>query len=469
MKQDFMKAAPILLLLLFLPVLVFVAERGQHYIGRAREIPANIVIETNNITGPLPHNWKALAQGGEEKGVRMLANVLSDTAELSPRYIRIDHMYDFYDVVRKDRLGSLVFQWDQLDATVCDILRIGARPFFSLGYMPELLSTDGSLIDAPRNWQEWELLVQSTVERYSAKDPRICGPAYDSQLTDVYYEVWNEPDLETFGKWSIHGGRKDYKLLYYYSAQGAQKAQGVQRFFLGGPAITAVYQNWMQLFLRYANAYQLRVDFLSWHHYSSDPAGYRTDMVKVDAWLTGDEFERYRTIPRIISEWGFDSNPNPLSETEIAAAHTIATIRHLVEEKLEMAFAFEIKDGQEPRWGIMSYTGAKKPRYYGLKLLNVLGRSRLTVTGEGTWVSALASREFGTIAAVIVNYDLTSTHHETVPVTFTGLPAGRYQLTQQDLTGVESSAVFTVNQSGTLSRILSMKPNSAYALQLKSL
>ncbi len=467
MFREYMKAVPFLLLLLLLPVLVFLSDQSQQIIGRAREVPANIFVDVNAASGPLPFTWKALAQGGEEKGVPMLGNVVAQTTTLSPRYIRIDHIYDFYDVVQKNSLGGLAFNWGSLDETVCHILQTGATPFFSLGYMPPSISRDGTLIGIPEKWEYWEEMVKVTVERYSGQDSVVCGAELDGRLTDVYYEVWNEPDLETFGKWSIHGGEKDYKLLYYYASQGATSAQNTKRFFLGGPATTRAYQNWIQILVRYAQAYNLKLDFISWHHYSESTDDFAADMVKVDKWLSGREYENFRDLPRVISEWGFDSNPNPIADTQVAAAHTVATIRHLVDQKLELAFAFEIKDGLNPTWGMMTRDGLEKPRYHALNLLNALGPRRLIVRGEGTRVKALASRDFQKISLVLVNYDRAGQHQEVVPVTFSGLsPNANYRFIQRSLQAEESNVLLRTSSTGVLSRIVSMAPNATYSIEL---
>ncbi|OGK47695.1 hypothetical protein A3A55_01600 [Candidatus Roizmanbacteria bacterium RIFCSPLOWO2_01_FULL_40_14] len=456
-------------LLLLLPVLLVGVSVVRDYSGRALiVIPANIVIQADEVTGPLPHTWRTLAQGGEEKGVRMLEPVVDEVSLLEPRYIRIDHIYDFYDVVSRDARGSLTFSWSGLDQMVCDILQSGAKPFFSLGYMPETMSNDGTLTGIPRDWNEWELLVQATIERYSGINTVLCGNAYNQNLDDVYYEVWNEPDLETFGKWSIHSG-KDYKLLYYYSAKGAEKAVNTRQFFLGGPATTADYQNWIQLLIKYADAYDLKLDFLSWHHYGTDVDSFANDMHQVNTWLSGPEYAAYRSLPRIISEWGFDSNPNPISETNIAAAHTVSAIRYLVEEDLEMAFAFEIRDGINPSWGILSYTGDPKPRYYGLRLLNVLGRTRVKLEGEGTYVKALASRIQKGVSAVVVNYDIENAHTEVVPFTINGLQPGLYSLNREWLNGEKGTVNVRIDESGQYSELLYMEPNSVVAIELRQI
>ncbi len=53
-------------------------------------------------------------------------------AGLYPRYIRLDHIYDFYDVINRDTNGNLIFNFEKLDQTVCDIYNTGAKTIFSL-------------------------------------------------------------------------------------------------------------------------------------------------------------------------------------------------------------------------------------------------------------------------------------------------------------------------------------------------
>ncbi len=435
------------------------------FFSKAAPTKANIVINTKKTIGPVPDRWKALAQGGEEMGVRMLSNVIPQVAGLYPRYIRLDHIYDYYDVIRRDSSGQLTFDWSKLDDTICDIYHTGAKPFFSLGYMPEVLSGDKTLVSAPRDWNEWALTVQKTIEHYSGTNNRLCGQITGFWKTDVYYEVWNEPDLETFGKWSIYGG-KDYKTLYYYSALGAAAAKNVYPFKLGGPVTTALYQSWIQTFLNYISKNNLRLDFISWHHYSKNTDDYTMDMDNLNQYLAPPQYARYRNLPKIISEWGYDSDPNAIADTNIGAAHTIASIRNFFDANYEMAFLFEIKDGLSPRWGILGYNGEIKPRYRALQLLNLLEGRRLQVIGEGTYVSALASVSPEKIAIVLVNYDAQNKNNEMVPVTLTGLNPGTYNLTIHYL---ESNTVTIPNVTpvnGELRRDILMIPNSVIALEL---
>lgn len=441
--------------------------------SRAAAIKANIVVDVTKTSGPFPDRWKGLAQGGEEAGVRMLGNVIPQVSELYPKYIRLDHIYDFYEVVSRDSSNNLSFDFSKLDKTVCDIYNTGAKPFFSLGYMPPTISEDGSLIGKPKNWNEWTFLVQKTVEHYSSKDSVLpCGALEDFWKTDIYYEVWNEPDLESFGKWRYAGGNKSYSDLYFYSVKGAQQAQNVFSFKIGGPVTTALYKNWIQKFLDYVIANNLRIDFISWHHYSKKTDDYTQDIINLNKWLgESPKYDKFENLPKIISEWGYDSEKNPIADTEVGAAHTIASLRSLISARLEMSFLFEIKDGPTLSWGILTYDGQEKPRYKALKLLNSLEGSKLIVEGEGSNVSAIASINEEKIALVLTNYDEFGRNYEAVPVVFKNLDKINYKLTKKYLDGRSEISLNLKPENGELrfnnERSIIMQPNTIIALELE--
>jgi hypothetical protein len=154
-------------------------------------VEADIVVATDVSIGEMFPVWQAFAQGGEEAG-GMLEGTEALMSETRPQYIRMDHIFDddYYGVVSRDG-GNLRADWSKLDTTVENIMEMGAKPFFALGYMPSEIAP--SKIDQPNNWAEWQWLVEETIRHYSG----INGKNIDG----VYYEVWNEPDLESCGLW----------------------------------------------------------------------------------------------------------------------------------------------------------------------------------------------------------------------------------------------------------------------------
>ena len=449
--------------LIFFPLFFLVYYR---YLSLAAPTKADLQIDIRKIVGPVPERWKALAQGGEESGKSMFSNVTGKLAAIYPREIRIDHIYDFYDIVTRDGQGQLKFSWQKLDETVCDIYRTGAKPFFSLSYMPPALSSDGGTIGTPYNWEEWAKLVQETIQRYSGQSTRLCGQIEGSWLSGIHYEVWNEPELESFGKWRIDPTGKSYQTLYFYSSLGAIRAKNVYPFFLGGPALASLKKEWILKFFDFARTNNVKLDFLSWHLYAKDTEDFSRQIGNLDYWLTDSAYTPYRKLPRIISEWGYDSDVNPISDTNIGAAHNIASIRNFIGQNIESAFLFEAKDGVTPSWGILTNSGEEKPRYEALMLLNLLKGQELFIEGEGTFIKALASFDDNKIVLIMVNYDPRNLNNEIVPVTFTNLKSGAYEMRTTYL-GTKQTASIQIPKVGVeLQRKIIMPPNSVVAVEL---
>ena len=191
-------------IIFFLPFLLLVSYQTVSLLIRALGTPANIIVDTKTTLEDIDTTFfHAFAQGGEES-TDMLAPVVSEVRALKPRLIRLDHIYDHYNVVTRSD-GSLAFDWSRLDAAIDTISQTGAKPLLSLSFMPAPIAKDGNITSPPENWDEWSLVVQKTIEHYSGKNQR--------NITGVFYEVWNEPDLAQFGKWSV----SDYITLYRYA------------------------------------------------------------------------------------------------------------------------------------------------------------------------------------------------------------------------------------------------------------
>ncbi len=448
-----------LFLLATLPFLLFALKLVNDFRKTATGKPANIFVDAKNPQGPIPKAlWQNLAQGGEEPK-DMIAPVISQTKALSPQYIRLDHIYDFFDVYQ----GSGNYNFSGLDQAVQTILKTGAKPMLVLSYMPSALAQNGSIIDPPKDWIEWENLIQATVEHYSGKN--------NLNLAGIYYEVWNEPDL--FGNWH-YGKDPNYQTLYYHSAKGAQSAQNVNSFKIGGPSVTAFYENWFKNLFKFAHENGLRMDFVSWHKYTKNPQDFEKDFEKLSKILT--DYPEYFNIERIITEYGPSSEPDPYYDNQLGAAHLLSLVTRL-SGKIHRLFTFEIKDGTQPRsdestgWGLLTHEtkgATPKPRYQALTLLNKLNGQRLMLKGEGTWVTGLASQNGSTTQLLLVNYDQRNSHHETVPVYVRNLDPGTYQVTTTHFPGKTTITQTTID-TNFYARNFPLTPNTALLLELKKL
>jgi hypothetical protein len=449
MKNNLSKFAFSIFLLISLVIGVYLVSRVVRYYTNASGDLANIVIDMSLPNNNSNESWRNLAQGGESKD-RMLLPVISQTKALKPNYIRIDHVFDYYND-------------GQLDDMVRDIVATGAKPFIALSYMPLSLSKNGNTTDNPKNWSEWETLTQKLIERVSGRD--------GLNISGVYYEVWNEPDL--FGNFKLNGD-KSYLNLYLHSAIGASRAKNVLPYKFGGPATTGYYPNWMNGLLDFTASNNLRLDFLSWHRYSKNLDDFVNDADNARNLLAS---RNIGNVELIVSEMGPNSENDEVYDNSFGAIHQLAVIAAL-EDSINKIFAFEVKDGAGDkqfwgRWGL--FTNEKfgaivaKPRVGSIKFLNdFIGGKKLNVTGVGSWVKVMA-REMAPnlIRIMVVNYDPSGTHNENVPITLSNLSYPEFTFKRMDfLGGSTTTDVATTSSEWVTSQYF--KPNSAAIFEVKA-
>lgn len=467
-----------LFLVIVLILTILAVRQIQQLFLRAKEVPADIVVDSANIIGPLPRPFQALAQGGEWNSQLNqpvdFQDIQPQLTVLKPRYIRLDHIFDFYVVVKQTDAG-LDFNFSQLDKVVNQIISSGALPFISLSYTPPAISSR-DLTSPPNDWLKWQETIQATVEHLSGRSQR--------NLANIYYEVWNEPDL--FGKWTMKSGRwqpnqcqslqSDYRCLYYYSLQGTINAVNTNPFKFGGPAITALKINFLKDFFNFVIDQRLRLDFLSWHRYSLNPDHFTNDLDEIEKLF--QSFPGVAKIEKVISEAGPDSEVNAINDNHFSAAHT-AFISRLLLDRVDLIFTFEVKDSFGDvdfwgRWGVVSYQNQLKPRYFALQALAELPGQQLAVSGEGSFVKAIAAREENRYQLLLINYDRRSLHSESVPISWQNLSPGQYQLRQAALDinhpVLETTSTIIINLTTTsLNQQFLMLPNSLLLLELTKL
>lgn len=374
-------------LLIFLPLLLLAAYQTATIISRATGKPANIIIDAGAVTSEKidPTFMYALAQSGK---------VQKEISALRPKWIRIDHIYDFYDIVKNDVSGSLSFDFSRLDPIIESIRAAHATPVISLSSMPPAIAKDGKVTNAPKNWSDWTMVIQKTIEHISGSS--------EKNIPEVYYEVWNEPNHEQSGGWDLTG-EKNYLTLYHYAAVGAGEAKQTQKFFLGGPATRGLYKNWIINLINSGD----RVDFLSWHSYLLEPERFPQDQRDITSWLL--PYPNSVLLPKLITEYGFTGS--------LGSAYTASVFRQLVSGSPTALFTSHLESG------------------YIYSLLSRMAGNRVLLTGEGTWVTGFASKQTDTIRIMLINFDASGSHTETTPITITNLPNGMYGYSQEYLQG----------------------------------
>ena len=428
---------PIVVLIFILAITAFQVPVVREFFIGASGVEANIFVDLSGTLGHMPQPWKNLAQGGEDHAWTV-AQVQNEVQHLQPEYIRIDHLYDFYDPVTIVN-GQPVYSWEKADAAVQAILATGAKPYLSLSYTPTpLIQTD--IVGEPSDYSMYQRIIRDTILHYSKT----------LAIEDVIYEMWNEPDL--FGGWKVYGP-KNYLKLYEYAGRGALEArtENALPFTFGGPAITALYKNWVDALVKKSIEQNLPLDFISWHRYTTDVDQYEKDARDVREWL--DAYPQLLNVELHITEWGHDSNNQAGYDTQYGAAHTVLGGLAMI-GKVDRGFVFEIQDGKDPagnakwgRWGLLTHSSGgaeKKPRYNAILELNQLEGEWLPVAGNGSWVKAGASQVGAEYRILLANFDEAGTHRETVPLTLTNIPAQTLRVRKKSISGiVQESEVAT--------------------------
>lgn len=410
----------LLILILVVPLTVLAGSRVVNLFSSASVIPANIVVDAQKSQADLQRPWEGLSQGGEQEvpgQLVSLAPAATQVKALGTRFVRIDHVLEepFNNTVR---------------ARILEIQNSGATPFIALSYFPSDVAT--SQIGTPTNYPRWQKKVKDLVELVSGKN--------NMNITGVYYEVWNEPDGENFGGFNVGRG-KDYFELYKQSVAGARAAENVNDFKIGGPALADLRRcdnglifvcqtYWLDQFLNLVSANNTRLDFISWHRYSTKLDDYREDVNFIN-----DLYNKYSTLPqaeKIITEWGSVPERSPIHNTVFDAAHLVAATRTFIGH-VDMTTKFEIRDGpdsEDKGWGILYHNGAPKPTYAALLLLSKLRAEKLLISGEGSNVIGIASRDSSGVSVILANFDRSSTHTELVPVKISNMTPGAYRVTK---------------------------------------
>lgn len=460
-KKNWKSLAVVGLLLITLPLSIPLAINAWRYVTGASYRAAAIVVDVSQPQAPIRPIWSGVTQGfeklpGQDFRLSAATNLLKGTRV---KYVRIDHLYDGYDVVTRVN-GRLAYNWSKLDAVVADITAAGAVPYFSLSYMPTAISKS-DILDLPNDWGEWTQVVAATVGHYSRD--------YRGGLAGVVYEVWNEPDL--FGGWKMYGN-KSYTTMYSVAARAAVGVAGTKPFKIGGPATTGFYTTWVLGFYDKLDN-DVRIDFFSWHRYSARVSDFVADATTAKTMM---ETRIARAQDLYISEWGVNSERSASYDGRWAAAHYLAVNVALEDTSIDMAMPFEVMDGApgdkqfHGGWGMLTNPkfGAvvRKPRFISLEMITQLSGNRLPTVGNGDYVTALAAQDpTGVIRVMAVNYDESGNHTEVFPLTMVGLTDGIYNLQEKYLSGRVLNT--EINQAGgSLRRDISLSASDAVMLTL---
>jgi xylan 1,4-beta-xylosidase len=390
---------------------------------------------------PFPHFWEHTV-GSDHAPMALRSDWQRQLRrchdELGFQYVRFHGLLSDDVGVLVQHNGRLLLSFFNVDQIFDFLLSIGMRPFIELSFMPAALASGDRTVfhyrgnvtppRSPRLWAELiRALVSHLVKRYGAREVR-----------QWFFEVWNEPNLKAF--WT--GTQAGYFQLYRHTVEAIKSVDPSLK--VGGPATAK--NEWIEEFLGFCSRHRLPVDFVSTHHYPTDPFAETIPDTSEQLSLSWrsilreqaqDARARCKGKPLYYTEWNSSSDPrDPLHDEPYAAAFAIKTVmeaRGLVQGYSFWTFTDIFEENYLPSkpfhggFGLLTLHGIPKPTYRAFELLHRLGSQMLLVDGAHATVDAWVVRRKNGVSVLLTNHALPrhAMMLENVRVFLTGAPEPR--------------------------------------------
>jgi xylan 1,4-beta-xylosidase len=363
----------------------------------------SVEVDAAADAGPVERPWRpiigsehlALLLRGEGPGGHHVGDELTEAfrivrAELGAEMVRAHAILHDSLGVYRERDGEPVHDFERVDAALERLLGTGLRPVVELSFMPRDLASDPErtvfdyrgIISPPRDIGRWSDLVASLVRHVIDRFGR-------HEVRSWAFEVWNEPNLRVF--WSADEAA--YFELYDASVRAVRSVDPTLR--VGGPATAAV--GWVDDLLAHAAEAEVPLDFISTHTYGLPPLDLRPITAR---------FGR-PDLPLWWTEWGVSPTHGAAINDSVWAAPLVARGMRSAAGRLESLAYWVASDhfvelGEPERlfhggFGLLTIGNLRKPRFWAIRILELLGERELQLTmegdGAGGLVEAWASKD----------------------------------------------------------------------------
>lgn len=357
---------------------------------------AQVEVVFTNRLGPLNIGQMALGQGGATDEPALQTRV-AEVRALNPRIIRLFIQEYFVPLPKRG-----TYHFDTLDRSVDTILQTGAEPLMCICFKPRVLFPEVNQdVVEPADYGAWEELIFNMVRHYKERGSNI-----------RYWEISNEPDIGEDGGCPYRFKPEAYVRYYQHTAAAILRADPNAR--VGGPAVSAVRSPIFPALLDAASTNGAPLYFVSWHNYTSSPAGIRETIE-----YAKDLLKKYPALKpeTFLDEWNMDLT-NPPLDPRFQPCFVTEVIWQMKEAGLDYSCYFHIRDSYVnpeqflpffspqgtafmARWwnrmpqfdGLFDYQNNVRPSYFAFKLLSRLQGDRLAVTSNHPRVHAFAAHD----------------------------------------------------------------------------
>ena len=174
----------------------------------------------------------------------------------------------------------------------------GAETYYRLGAKIEHnIKKYGTL--PPKDYHKWAVICEHIIRHMNE------GWADGHHYGITYWEIWNEPDLdEDDSKNKRCWGGTEAEFFVFFEVAAKHLKSCFPDLKIGGPAL-AFKADWGERFLKYMSKHEVKLDFFSWHIYTTSP-----DAMAARCRLFRDLMDKYgyTDAENILNEWNYIRN-----------------------------------------------------------------------------------------------------------------------------------------------------------------
>ena len=363
-----------------------------------------------------------------------------------------------------------------------NIRRAGTEVFFRLGQTIEHGPKKYGVLP-PKDYAKWARICEHVIRHYNEgwgwgadKEWTTKNIAWSNQFNIVYWEIWNEPDLDpSDGElprnprcWG--GTITNFFQLFETSAKYPKaKFPGLK---IGGPAL-AGNLDWGDRFLAYCRDNNVQLDFFSYHIYATEPKrivkmceDVRKMMVKYGFGNAEAILNEWNYVKGWSDDWGYSLEVESGRFNQKVAAFIAATMADCQSAPLDILMFYDARLSTSMNslfdkttfWPMKGYY----PFYAWSKMVDCGTQAACTVQGaaSGKFHAAAAKGPGGSGAVLVSRYSNddndTATIETTVRVPGVSLARARCHLT--DAVRTYTEVPLDLQPDG--SAVIRMQPNS---------
>ena len=294
------------------------------------------------------------------------------------------------------------FHFEKIIAGLRILLDLGFKPYVELSSMPGYFASGTDSIthyifrsNPPRDWDLWRKFMHELGKALIAEFG-------ETELSDWYFEVWNEPDISF---WS--GTREEYLRLYDLARSGLKAASPA--FRVGGPATARC--RWIREFCEHVKSPSaddpspgIRCDFIATHAYPSDLEFWHGDRGKVECCQSEMMVLLFRevreTVDQLIGEgfevicgeWNSSAGPFVTNHDDCNNGAFVCKIMHDLQPYCNGSLFWNSSDIYEEcsfhyfpyygGYGLLTINDIPKSAFHAFAMLAKLGENRLEARFE---------------------------------------------------------------------------------------